>query len=140
MSLFFSASAKKNPCFKCSNWDATGQGFVESGENCITYLECWKDLGSNRIRKPLARFCPIGSMVINEDAVNGAPCGKCDVTVCPECMRDYSTIEISEYVNVETNPVNTKHLYNICTTSAQRLRRWSNVVQMLYKCFAGMSS
>ena len=22
-----------------------------------------------------------------------------------------------------------------CTTSAQRLRRWSNIVQMLYKCF-----
>ena len=32
-------------------------------------------------------------------------------------------------------PVNTKHLHNICTTSAQRLRRWSNIVQMLYKCF-----
>ena len=30
---------------------------------------------------------------------------------------------------------NTKHLYNICTTSAQRLRRWSNIVQILYKCF-----
>ena len=24
----------------------------------------------------------------------------------------------------------------ICTTSAKRLRRWSNIVQMLYKCFA----
>ena len=34
-----------------------------------------------------------------------------------------------------TNPANTKHLYNICTTSAQRRRRWSNIVQMLYKCF-----
>ena len=36
-------------------------------------------------------------------------------------------------------PANTKHLYNICTTSAQRLRRWSNIVQkqnkMLHKCF-----
>ena len=28
-----------------------------------------------------------------------------------------------------------KHLYNICTTSAQCLRHWSNIVQMLYKCF-----
>ena len=28
-----------------------------------------------------------------------------------------------------------QHLYNICTTSAQSLRRWSNSVQMLYKCF-----
>ena len=33
------------------------------------------------------------------------------------------------------NPANTKHLYNICTTLVQRLRRWSNIVHMLYKCF-----
>ena len=32
-------------------------------------------------------------------------------------------------------PTDTKHLYNICTTPAQRLRRWSSIVQMLYKCF-----
>ena len=32
-------------------------------------------------------------------------------------------------------PANTKHLYSIGTMSAQRLRRWSNIVQMLYKCF-----
>ena len=32
-------------------------------------------------------------------------------------------------------PTNTKHPYNICTTSAQRLLRWSNVVQMLDTCF-----
>ena len=25
-------------------------------------------------------------------------------------------------------PVSTEHLYNIYTTSAQRLRRWSNIV------------
>ena len=30
-------------------------------------------------------------------------------------------------------PVNTKHLYNICTTSTQRLRRWSKIVQSSYK-------
>ena len=32
-----------------------------------------------------------------------------------------------------TNQANTKHLYrpNICTTSAQRIRRWANTVQML---------
>ena len=28
-----------------------------------------------------------------------------------------------------------KHLHNICTTSAQCLRRWPNIVHMLYKCF-----
>ena len=38
---------------------------------------------------------------------------------------------------VSATPANKKHLYNIniCTISAQRLRRWSNIVQMLYKCF-----
>ena len=34
-----------------------------------------------------------------------------------------------------TYPVNTKHLYNICTTSAQRRRRWADVVQMLLQMF-----
>ena len=29
----------------------------------------------------------------------------------------------------------TGSLCNICTTSAQRLRRWSNIVQMSCKCF-----
>ena len=33
------------------------------------------------------------------------------------------------------NPVNTKHLYNICTMLNQRRRRWDDVVQMLYKSF-----
>ena len=28
-------------------------------------------------------------------------------------------------------PANTKHSYNICTTPAQRRRRWSNIVRML---------
>ena len=28
------------------------------------------------------------------------------------------------------SPVNTKHLYHVCTTSGQRLWRWSNIVQM----------
>ena len=32
-------------------------------------------------------------------------------------------------------PVYIKHLYNICTASAQRLRRWSNILQVFYKCF-----
>ena len=39
------------------------------------------------------------------------------------------------YMTCMGEPANAKHLYNICTTSAQRLRRWSNIVQMSYKCF-----
>ena len=30
---------------------------------------------------------------------------------------------------------NIKHLYDICTTSTQRIRRWSNIVHMLFKYF-----
>ena len=33
------------------------------------------------------------------------------------------------------NLTNIKHFSNICTTAAQSLRRWTNMVQMLYKCF-----
>ena len=35
---------------------------------------------------------------------------------------------------VRESPVKTKKMYNICTISTQRLRRWFNIVQMLYKC------
>ena len=33
-----------------------------------------------------------------------------------------------------TFPVNTKHLYNICTVLDQRRSRWGDVVHILYKC------
>ena len=32
-------------------------------------------------------------------------------------------------------PSKKNHLYNICTASAQGLRCWSNIVQIVYKCF-----
>ena len=39
-------------------------------------------------------------------------------------------------------PANTKYLHNICTTSIQRLRRWTDIIQMLckYFVFAGTSA
>ena len=41
-----------------------------------------------------------------------------------------------EYLSIGMRiTVNTKHLYNLCTTLAQRLRRCSNIVQMLYTSF-----
>ena len=62
---------------------------------------------------------------------------------CPRCSlgsRNLSTdAEQLSFRNIQKlgsqQPANTKHLYTICTKSAQRLRRWSNIVQMLYKCF-----
>ena len=44
-------------------------------------------------------------------------------------MTKYSDLIVWRH----NHPADTKHLYDICTTSAQRLRRWSNIVQMLYK-------
>ena len=37
-------------------------------------------------------------------------------------------------------PVNTEHLYNICTMLNQRRRRWADVVQILYNvlCLLGV--
>ena len=40
-----------------------------------------------------------------------------------------------EGAGASLKPVNTKHVYNICTMLDQRRRRWANVVQMLFKCF-----
>ena len=47
--------------------------------------------------------------------------------------------DFSSSENVSPSQANTKHLYNICTTSAQRLRCWSKIVQILYKCFMTMT-
>ena len=49
-------------------------------------------------------------------------------------------LHCSRFVNASPHnqswfPVNTKRLYHICTVLDQCLRRWSDVVQMLYKCF-----
>ena len=61
-------------------------------------------------------------------------------TVSPTVFRDdvvlpSCSLILAEY-QLGHNPVNTKHLYNICTMLDQRRRRWADVVQMLYKCFA----
>ena len=64
------------------------------------------------------------------------------LTVRPDVARwVYSHLSITVKPFYILNiPANTKHFYNICTASAQRIRRWSSSVQMLYKCFvfAGM--
>ena len=52
-------------------------------------------------------------------------------------MRSTNATRPPPTLKTHTMPTaaNTKHLYNICTTSAQRLRRSCSIVQMLYKCF-----
>ena len=47
-------------------------------------------------------------------------------------ITNTQTVRRADFTN---KPVNTKHLYNICTMLDQRRRRWVDVVQMLHKCF-----
>ena len=61
-------------------------------------------------------------------------------TVAQCCVIEWSMDQFKEGLFFagadQTNSLaNTKHLFNICTTSTQCLRRWSSIVQMLYKCF-----
>ena len=49
-------------------------------------------------------------------------------------ITQVTRLQRSEHI-VSDNPVNTKHFYTICTMSAQRLRRWASIVQILEKCF-----
>ena len=50
--------------------------------------------------------------------------------------RVYQDLDIKSDLLVTLQfPVDTKHLYNICTMLDQRRRRWADVVQMLYRFF-----
>ena len=57
----------------------------------------------------------------------------------PYNLRVYNYFPLLCYsdhlIALKNVPANKNHLYIICTTSVQRLRRWSIFVQMLYKCF-----
>ena len=67
-------------------------------------------------------YCGVGHGFAAAIALWGATC-----YVCPPITASLLCVSC---------PADTKHLYNICTMSAQRLRRWSNIIHMLYKCFA----
>ena len=54
---------------------------------------------------------------------------------CQRHLNDPCVVTNNSDLNRGGVPANTNHLYKICTMSAHRLRRWSNIVQMLYKCF-----
>ena len=54
----------------------------------------------------------------------------------PNLSNNWMTAVIGRFRHVTSSvPSKHKYLYNIHTTSAQHLRRWSNIVFMLYKCF-----
>ena len=46
-----------------------------------------------------------------------------------------STVRFLQLIVTAVYPANRKYLYNICTTAAQRGKRWAVGIQMLYKYF-----
>ena len=56
--------------------------------------------------------------------------------------RSHTSLADVSVSQIAAVSVNAKHLYDICTMSDQRRRRWADVVQIPYKCFvfAGMDS
>ena len=57
--------------------------------------------------------------------------------VCEYSIRVESFLGHDKPTNIFSSiiPVNTKHLYNICTMLDQRRGCWAAAVQMLYTCF-----
>ena len=51
------------------------------------------------------------------------------------CRLNWAKKTASEQRSNDVLPVNTKHLYNICTMLDQNRIFWADVVQMLHKCF-----
>ena len=61
------------------------------------------------------------------------PCfGRPLIIVCVSGLRAIRSLIFARLNEVHI-PANTKHLYNICATSAHRLRLWSNIVRGLWR-------
>ena len=59
---------------------------------------------------------------------------RCAIHYCV-IMRKWSKLPLFIKIRDGHPSIYTEHLYNICTTLAQRRRRWASVLQMLCKCF-----
>ena len=99
-----------------------------SGCRCFwSCWRCWRQRRRRRRRRRRWRWRWYGSRWSRRSTKDGRWEGQRQQidgnTQCQSCYR------------LKPFPADTKHLYNICTTSAQRLRRLSTIVQMLYKCF-----
>ena len=63
----------------------------------------------------------------------------CVISRCSRTIKVFSVHTNSLGLHSMQDQHTQKHMYNICTTSVQRLRSWPKIVQMFYKCvvFAG---
>ena len=94
------------------------------------------------IRNKCIRALPTCPIAMNRDLflikVNNLRSGTRCVFSCYQNNAEWDKMPFNRW-HRSTRSAKAKHLYNICTTSAQRLRRWTSIVQMLYKSsvFAG---
>ena len=82
-------SADADECYRCSSFDALGQGFIEADDNprmCGHYKECWKYKDADEITS-VDRWCPPGTWVDYQEIHLGAPCTntECNETMCDDC-------------------------------------------------------
>ena len=76
-------------------------------------------------------FCREVSFFIDDNEIKFTRFSRCCFVTIVFLWAQHPAFNIG---HTDCSPANTKHLYNICTTSVQRLRRWTNIVQLLYKC------
>ena len=96
----------EDECYRCSDFDALGRGFIEADDNprmCGHYKECYKVKNSGVITS-VDRWCAPGTYTDPEDIRRGAPCTKttCDPTECDDCgFPTVSTPEHGEFNEIE---------------------------------------
>ena len=86
--------ADEDACYRCSNFDALGRGFIEADDNppmCGHYKECWKSKDSLVITS-VDRWCAPGTYTDPEDIRRGAPCTS---QVCAEGCEDCNLPTVS---------------------------------------------
>ena len=96
--FIFPCPGGEDECYRCSSFDALGQGFIEADDNprmCGHYKECWKREGAEEIDS-VDRWCAPGTWTDSEDIRRGAPCTStyCNTTLCDDC--DIPTVSTPE--------------------------------------------
>ena len=87
--VFLYSGTEEDECYRCSNFDALGRGFIEAADNppmCGHYRECYKAKDTGVITS-VDRWCAPGTYTDPEDILRGAPCTRtsCNPDECHDC-------------------------------------------------------
>ena len=89
ITILYDSNTGTDECYRCSNFDALGRGFIEADDNppmCGHYKECYKAKDTNEITS-VERWCAPGSWTDPDEIQKGAPCTsqECNRTTCDDC-------------------------------------------------------